>query len=578
MGTQWLGTRHLVRTTTLALLLAGLVWLALAHSPSAGAMPAAGGIVAPCNEAALDDALAGGGLITFNCKAPVTIILSNQKVITVDTTIDAGNVVTLSGNILTRLFYVNPGVTLTLRNLILTDGYAPGNGGAVYVSGNTQGDRGGTLMLDHATIQNNHIDFALGSAVYADAGSNSGGCQAGGSLVSLVNNSYVKNNFNAASGTIYAGCDLNVINSIVSANAAITGAGIFVGGSALISNSLLDYNVVSGNSARGGAMYVASTGAARIENTVFASNVATGTGASGGAIFAVGTLTTMDSTLAGNVAARDGGALYVSGVATLTNSTLSGNTVQHGGGAVYIYSRAASLRLTNVALSGNKAEMYAGGLYNEGTATLTNVTLSSNSVNPFSGLAGGILNFGTATLTNVTLSSNSAILGGGLYNEGTATLTNVTLSGNSANQGGGVWHRSTSPTRTITLKDTIVTRNLVAGNCFQTSDSATNITSNGNNLSSDNSCAAYFTNNGAVTRDWNNANANLGPLADNGGFTLTHLPLPGSTAIDHGDACPSLDQRNVSRPQGPRCDIGAVEYRYRPGDASPWLYLPLIRR
>src|SRR5690606_35293253 len=53
----------------------------------------------------------------------------------------------------------------------------------------------------------------------------------------------------------------------------------------------------------------------------------------------------------------------------------------------------------------------------------------------------------------------------------------------------------------------------------------------------------------------------LGPLQDNGGFTRTHLPAPGSAAIDSGDPehCDGVDQRGVPRPQGPRCDIGAVE-------------------
>ena len=58
-------------------------------------------------------------------------------------------------------------------------------------------------------------------------------------------------------------------------------------------------------------------------------------------------------------------------------------------------------------------------------------------------------------------------------------------------------------------------------------------------------------------------NPQLGPLQDNGGPTHTMLPaatspvinsLPTSTGL-----CPSTDQRGVARPQGPACDIGAVE-------------------
>ena len=71
----------------------------------------------------------------------------------------------------------------------------------------------------------------------------------------------------------------------------------------------------------------------------------------------------------------------------------------------------------------------------------------------------------------------------------------------------------------------------------------------------------------------------LGPLADNGGFTLTHDLRPGSPAIDAGSptVCPATDQRGAARPidgdgkDGARCDMGAVEY-------MPKVFLPLVRR
>lgn len=61
------------------------------------------------------------------------------------------------------------------------------------------------------------------------------------------------------------------------------------------------------------------------------------------------------------------------------------------------------------------------------------------------------------------------------------------------------------------------------------------------------------------------ANPQLAPLADNGGWTQTMLPLLGSPAIDAGanQLCSAEDQRGLPRPRlqntGPRCDIGAVE-------------------
>jgi hypothetical protein len=61
--------------------------------------------------------------------------------------------------------------------------------------------------------------------------------------------------------------------------------------------------------------------------------------------------------------------------------------------------------------------------------------------------------------------------------------------------------------------------------------------------------------------------AALGPLADNGGPTLTHMPLAGSGAVDAVpvgtaglcDGTDPVDQRGVARPTGPACDLGAVE-------------------
>jgi hypothetical protein len=60
----------------------------------------------------------------------------------------------------------------------------------------------------------------------------------------------------------------------------------------------------------------------------------------------------------------------------------------------------------------------------------------------------------------------------------------------------------------------------------------------------------------------------LGPLAYNGGMTLTHALLPGSPAIDAGSHafCPEEDQRSYFRPfDGNKsgvavCDIGAYEF------------------
>ena len=60
-----------------------------------------------------------------------------------------------------------------------------------------------------------------------------------------------------------------------------------------------------------------------------------------------------------------------------------------------------------------------------------------------------------------------------------------------------------------------------------------------------------------------NKDPQLGPLHDNGGPTETMALDANSSAIDAIPAssglCPATDQRGVTRPQGPACDIGALE-------------------
>jgi hypothetical protein len=112
-------------------------------------------------------------------------------------------------------------------------------------------------------------------------------------------------------------------------------------------------------------------------------------------------------------------------------------------------------------------------------------------------------------------------------------------------------HASVAPTTTVAAS--IVADNTTLQDCNG------DIVDGGYNLASDGSCAFD------ATGSKNSGNAKLGPLADNGGPTLTLKPAKGSDAIDAipsgeaGCVADASDQRGVSRPQGPKCDIGAVE-------------------
>jgi hypothetical protein len=102
----------------------------------------------------------------------------------------------------------------------------------------------------------------------------------------------------------------------------------------------------------------------------------------------------------------------------------------------------------------------------------------------------------------------------------------------------------------VSVKNTIVADNL-GPNCGGIALSATSY-----NLEDTNTCGFSAAADQPVTDPL------LGPLADNGGPTMTHALLANSPAIDAGSPdCPppGRDQRGVIRPQRDGCDIGAYE-------------------
>jgi hypothetical protein len=424
----------------------------------------AGGVVSDCNnDAQFNSLLAGGGDVTFNCGS-VLIHLSSTKEISADTTIDGGGKITLSGDNVRRLFVVNAGTALTLHNIVLTNGFSSGDGGAIL--------NNGALVLENGTTIRD-----------SEAGAS------GGAIVSYG--------------------PLHIINSVLEGNKALNGGALYPRWSnaqtVIVSSVLRNNRTTSTTQGYGGAILVWDGARVALQ----------------------------DSDIHNNVAIRGGG----------------------------IYNWANSvLFLGDTRLRDNAASIYGGGIYNAGTATLTNVTLSGNWT--YAG-GGGIYNaFSTMTLTNVTLSGNSTqSTGGGIYNlVSTMTVVNVTLSGNSAgDKGGGIYNNS----GTVTVKNTIVANSSAGGNCNG------GVTNSGFNFSSDASCGF------GPGRD--DVNVMLGPLADNGGPTQTHMPQPGSPAIDHGSGCPTTDQRSAIRPVGPACDVGAVEYGAVVGAPdSINIYLPLV--
>jgi hypothetical protein len=327
-----------------------------------------------------------------------------------------------------------------------------------------------------------------------------------------------------------------------------------------------------------------------VSNSSLSGNTASGGSLNyGGGIDNSGTLTISTSTLSGNTASSSarisvGGGIANSGTLTISSSTLSANSASGLGGSFGGgISNSGTATVTFSTLSGNSANA-GGGIDNGGTLTVSNCTLSGNTATtgilPFRG-GGGIAHsfFGTLTVSNSTLSGNSAIYGGGIAalgittHEGPITLTNVTLTDNQATNGsGGLFVSSISPP--AVLHNTLIAGNFRGATGTTPDDVFGHLNPSGdNNLIGDGTGMTGLVNgvhgNQVGTAD-HPIDPRLGPLADNGGPTLTHALLPDSPAIDAGNNtyATDFDQRGEGFPRiaGGIIDIGAFEFQ---GDAPP---------
>lgn len=313
--------------------------------------------------------------------------------------------------------------------------------------------------------------------------------------------------------------------------------------------NLRNIKLFRGRFPSGGAIYNQAGGTVDLDRVRIENSVAESTSAltGGGAIYSLGTLRIDRSLIANNEAKRLGGALLVGGSVTVRNTSFIANKATTGG-AIW--------------------------QTNPGTLTLENVSFISNRADPlFSGppmQGGAIYSFGTLNTTNTTFAFNIADTGGGLYaaSGSTNSFINVTMYANRANIGGAIFNESSS----ITLRNTVVgySRNRPdTADSLNCDSNGANNTSGGHNVISDNSCFIA-----PAAGDQLNVNPQLAGLGDNGGPTLTVMPLPGSPVIDQGSNCPATDQRGARRPFGPACDAGAVEFGAHP----PVLWLPLVQR
>lgn len=332
------------------------------------------------------------------------------------------------------------------------------------------------------------------------------------------------------------------------------GGGIFNYGGVL---EITNGSVISGNSAEAGGGILSNGGSTGITGSTITGNSAEYIG--GGVYVGGGSLTIADSTISDNSADAGGGVVTVYAAATITGSTITGNSAilvgpPVGGGGVLVAFGTAALSSSTV--SGNSALIGGGVQAFAGNLGIDHSTIAGNSAYYGAGLANfGFYapGYGTTTLTNSTISGNSAAaVGGGVFNGGQLNARNATITGNSAGYGGGIATGLLTPYGSTDLTNSIVADQVGGGDCY-----GSVFTSGDFNLDSDNTC------NLTQASDIPGGNADVGPLALNApGATETHALLPGSDALDAGDCSGGAvtdDQRTVSRPQGPACDIGAYE-------------------
>lgn len=277
-------------------------------------------------------------------------------------------------------------------------------------------------------------------------------------------------------------------------------------------------------------------------------------------------------------ASRNGGGIDVNGDSTvfISSSVITGNSAvpSGNGGGLDLESGGPTVQVTTTTISGNSA-FSGAGISNDagGQGTYFADTISGNQA---SNNGGGFQddNGGTERFVDTTVAGNTAPSdGGGIWEGGTGTISFSTISKNSAAQGTGNLSNGGEAGGTVNLDDSIVVSPTAGSNC------SFGITDNGYNMFDDTSDQGSQCGSSSGKHDVITSMPKVGPLANNGGQTETAALLSGSPAIDaasdalcrteptppgapvarDGRVAVPVDQRFISRPQGPHCDIGAFE-------------------
>mgnify|MGYP002521675860 CR=1 FL=1 len=354
-------------------------------------------------------------------------------VISKDITLN-GNGVIIDGANVSRLFTVADGVTLTLNNMIITNGAAE-KGAGVYVNS------GAKLMADSVNFINNTA-VKRGGAIYSEGNVLVGDC-----LFDSNDITFRTANDDNGGAAIY---NLNGVLTVYRSN---------------ITNNLKNITIRSGNNGDLLVGVVVTTGDTFIIDSYFANN----TGSWGGAISSLGymntnpyTLNVIDTTFEGNNATF-GGAIFVeSSNLKVDNCTFENNkgvgvgstgTSNTQGGAIVVFPTSASADISDSTFIGNSANM--GGAVSfagvDGDTTVDNCTFINNAANDGGAVYLWTQGDATVTVENSEFEGNTAGWGSAISTDGTLKLSNNTISGDATAIGN--WAGSITSELIVTVLD-----------------------------------------------------------------------------------------------------------------------------